>query len=210
MTPVFAHGELRLYLLSLVADAPRHGYDIIKALSDRFGGTYQPSPGTIYPRLSRLEEEGLVIREEQGRKSVYRITDAGRAELVARRDDLVALESEIASTVRDRAESVRSAAQQSMAGLRADLAAAAQDARAQAREFAATQAWSDRDEYVTEAKAARLRLKEAEGMIDGFRGSMRAVLRARVAHGKDLDALTVETIRTVLDQAETSIRATLR
>ena len=50
--PVFAHGHLRLYLLSLLAERPMHGYELIQALSDRFGGTYVPSAGTIYPRLA--------------------------------------------------------------------------------------------------------------------------------------------------------------
>ena len=60
MPPVFAHGALRLYLLALLESGPKHGYELIKALSERFGGTYSPSAGTIYPRLGKLEEEGLV------------------------------------------------------------------------------------------------------------------------------------------------------
>ena len=56
--PVFAHGHLRLYLLSLLDEQPMHGYDLMQALSERFGGTYVPSAGTIYPRLAKLEDEG--------------------------------------------------------------------------------------------------------------------------------------------------------
>ena len=56
MSPVFSHGRLRLYLLKLLEESPRHGYDIIRLLEDRFLGLYAPSPGTIYPRLARLEE----------------------------------------------------------------------------------------------------------------------------------------------------------
>src|SRR5665648_729138 len=81
--PVFAHGQLRLYLLALLESGPKHGYELITALSDRFGGTYRPSPGTVYPRLARLEEEGLVTRVDEGRKGMYALTDAGRAELAA-------------------------------------------------------------------------------------------------------------------------------
>ena len=77
--PVFAHGHLRLYLLSLLEERPMHGYELIQALEARFGGTYSPSAGTIYPRLGKLEEEGLVTRVSDGRKSVYEITDAGTA-----------------------------------------------------------------------------------------------------------------------------------
>jgi DNA-binding PadR family transcriptional regulator len=54
MPPVFAHGALRLYLLALLESGPKHGYELIKALSERFGGTYSPSAGTIYPRLGKL------------------------------------------------------------------------------------------------------------------------------------------------------------
>ena len=81
MSPVFGHGRLRLYLLKLLEESPRHGYEVIRLLQDRFLGVYSPSPGTIYPRLARLEEEGLVTHEVVDGKKVYRITDKGRAEL---------------------------------------------------------------------------------------------------------------------------------
>ena len=123
MAPVFAHGQLRLYLLSLLASGPKHGYELITALSDRFGGTYRPSAGTVYPRLARLEEEGLVRRVDDGRKSTYSLTDAGRQELAVRSADLAALEEDLAETVRGRAAAVREDVRGSMAGLRADLAA---------------------------------------------------------------------------------------
>ena len=106
--PVFSHGSLRLYLLSLLAERPRHGYELIQALSDRFGGTYSPSAGTIYPRLSKLEEEGLVTKSTDGRKTVYEITDAGRAELAARQDELDAIEDDMTDSVRRLADEVRS------------------------------------------------------------------------------------------------------
>lgn len=54
MPPVFSHGDLRLYLLSLLDESPRHGYDLMQALTERTGGTYSPSAGTIYPRLAKL------------------------------------------------------------------------------------------------------------------------------------------------------------
>src|SRR5258708_16358162 len=81
MTPVFRHGRLRLYLLRLLDEEPRHGYEVIRLLRDRFMGVYAPSPGTIYPRLARLEEEGLVTHDEENGRKVYRITAAGREEL---------------------------------------------------------------------------------------------------------------------------------
>lgn len=106
MSPVFRHGRLRLYLLKLLDEAPRHGYEVIRLLQDRFLGVYAPSPGTIYPRLTRLEEEGLVTHEEVAGRKVYRITDKGRAELRARLDDLAELEAEITASVRDIAREV--------------------------------------------------------------------------------------------------------
>ena len=79
MSPaVFGHGHLRLYLLFVLDERPMHGYEIIQALSDRFGGTYVPSAGTIYPRLAKLEAEGLVTKQSDGRKTVYAITRRAR------------------------------------------------------------------------------------------------------------------------------------
>src|SRR3954468_20057514 len=84
MTAVFKHGALRLYLLKLLGDQPRHGYDVISLLEDRFLGLYAPSAGTVYPRLAKLEAEGLVEHDEVDGRKVYRLTDAGRAELGGR------------------------------------------------------------------------------------------------------------------------------
>ena len=81
MSPVFGHGRLRLYLLKLLDESPRHGYDVIRELEDRFMGLYSPSAGTVYPRLARLEAEGLVTHEVTEGRKVYQITDAGRLEL---------------------------------------------------------------------------------------------------------------------------------
>ena len=129
MTGIFGHGDLRLYLLSLLAEHPRHGYELIQALSDRFGGTYSPSAGTIYPRLAKLEDEGLVTKTTDGRKTVYSITDAGRAELDARQDDLDSIENNVTDSVRQLADSLRAGVNEAMRSLRADLAAAARSSR---------------------------------------------------------------------------------
>lgn len=134
MSPaVFGHGALRLYLLSLLAEAPRHGYELMQALEQRFGGTYSPSAGTIYPRLAKLEEEGLVTKTVDGRKTTYTITDAGRDELRAREAELHTLESEITDSVRRMASDVRASVRQAMEGLRADLAEAEREARSAAQ-----------------------------------------------------------------------------
>ena len=95
MSPVFAHGQLRLYLLSLLNEGPRHGYEIMRDFEQRFNGLYTPSAGTVYPRLAKLEEEGLVSRGDDGRKVTYTITDAGRAEVTARESDLGDLQDDL-------------------------------------------------------------------------------------------------------------------
>jgi len=199
MTPVFAHGQLRLYLLSLLEGGPRHGYELITALSDRFGGTYRPSAGTVYPRLARLEEEGLVERSDGGRRSSYSLTEAGRAELEARRGELAELEENIAETVRARADRLRDEVRDAMQGLRADLAAAAQSARA----AATARPQADRT-------AGRVRLAEAEAEVMRFREELRAELRRASAKGEGVSELTLETVRTVLSQALAAVRETLR
>jgi len=127
MSPVFRHGRLRLYLLKLLDEAPRHGYEIIRLLQDRFMGVYAPSPGTIYPRLARLEEEGLVTHDEADGRKVYRITDKGREELRARLDDLAELEEEITASVRDIAREVTEDVRETVRALREELTWAARE-----------------------------------------------------------------------------------
>ncbi|MGI5214558.1 PadR family transcriptional regulator [Plantactinospora sp. CA-290183] len=101
MSGVFGHGRLRLHLLTLLDAGPRHGYELIRVLEERFLGHYAPSAGTIYPRLRRLEVEGLVTHHAAGGRKVYQITEAGRAELRQRADEVAALESEIRTSVAD-------------------------------------------------------------------------------------------------------------
>src|SRR5215472_15674608 len=128
MSPVFRHGGLRLYLLKLLDEAPRHGYDVIRLLQDKFLGVYSPSPGTIYPRLARLEEEGLVTHETVDGKKVYRITEAGRAELNRRLDDLADLEDELAASVRDIAMEITRDVRETVRNLRDELTWAVREA----------------------------------------------------------------------------------
>ncbi len=80
---VFHHGSLRLVVLALIAEAPRHGYEIIKAIEERLAGSYSPSPGVIYPTLTLLQELGHVTVEENEGKKRYSITDAGTQFLAA-------------------------------------------------------------------------------------------------------------------------------
>jgi DNA-binding PadR family transcriptional regulator len=84
---VFGHGGLRFVLLQLIADKPSHGYELIKAIEERLGGSYSPSPGIVYPTLTLLEELGCVsvdLADGGGRKR-YSITPAGREFLAANR-----------------------------------------------------------------------------------------------------------------------------
>jgi len=78
---LFDHGELRFVVLHLIAEKPRHGYEIIKAIEDRAGGAYSPSPGVIYPTLTMLEELGYTALTEQDGKKLYALTEAGVAYL---------------------------------------------------------------------------------------------------------------------------------
>jgi DNA-binding PadR family transcriptional regulator len=81
----FEQGELRLVLLTLIAEAPRHGYDLIRAVEERTGGAYAPSPGVVYPTLTLLEDMGLIEADSsEGSKKLYRITPAGATHLAER------------------------------------------------------------------------------------------------------------------------------
>ncbi|MEV5690466.1 PadR family transcriptional regulator [Micromonospora globbae] len=132
MTSVFSHGRLRLYLLKLLDDGPKHGYELIRLLEDRFLGLYAPSAGTIYPRLQRLEAEGLVSHTAAGGRKTYEITEAGRGELRQRADELAALESDIAASVEDLsalAGEIRSEVRGSVRDLKRELREAARQTR---------------------------------------------------------------------------------
>lgn len=98
----FAHGDLRLVILNLIAEKPRHGYEIIKAIEEAVGGAYSPSPGTIYPTLTLLEELGYVTvtPSPEGAKKLHEITDQGRAFLEANRPTLNLLLAKMAEATR--------------------------------------------------------------------------------------------------------------
>lgn len=201
MAPVFSHGDLRLYLLSLLDEGPRHGYDIIQALSDRTGGTYTPSAGTIYPRLSKLEEEGLVTKTVDGRKSVYEITDAGRAEVSARGGDLEGIEAGLTDSVRLIADEVRGSVRAAMKSLRADLAAATREERTGAS--APTSAAEE------PRVSAREQVHRADAAINEFRARLRSDLRTHVARGGEVAASVVDDLAASLERLARDIRRSL-
>lgn len=200
MTPVFSHGSLRLYLLSLLAEQPRHGYELIQALSDRFGGTYSPSAGTIYPRLAKLEDDGLVTKSSDGRKTVYAITDAGRAELLARAGELGDLETEVTDSVRRLADDVRSGVSAAMSSLRADLASAARRAK--------TESQSAPPAPPTPSAESNRAFHEADMVLTEFRQQLRADLRAQAGRA-GVPAGTAPELRRQLDVVRASILASL-
>ena len=202
MSPVFSHGDLRLYLLNLLDEGPRHGYDIMQALSDRTGGTYTPSAGTIYPRLAKLEEEGLVTKSVDGRKTVYAITDAGREEVAMRANDLEGIEADLADSVRLIADEVRSSVREAMKSLRADLAATAGQERAERNRSAER----DDDPRVR----SREQLRVADAAINEFRARVRSDLRSHVARGGELAASVVDDLVKALDEAGRNVTRALR
>ena len=199
MTPaVFAHGTLRLYLLSLLSETSMHGYELMQALDERFGGTYKPSAGTIYPRLAKLEVEGLVTKLKEGRRAVYAITEAGRSELEARRSELDAIEVDVTDSVRRLADEVRSSVGEAMRTLRADLASAAREAQSEGQRF------------TSEAKGSRSSsrelLQDAELAIAEFRQQLRQDLREAAS----LDYDTVKQLKARLKEVRTEVRDQLK
>ncbi|WP_051357076.1 PadR family transcriptional regulator [Azorhizobium doebereinerae] len=83
---MLAQGDLKLLALALIAEQPRHGYEIIKLIEEKTAGWYSPSPGVVYPTLTFLEEAGYVTAEPDGAKKRFTITDEGRSYLDANRD----------------------------------------------------------------------------------------------------------------------------
>ena len=83
---MLAQGDLRLVALALIAEAPRHGYEIIKLLEEKTADWYSPSPGIVYPTLTYLEEAGYVTASTEGSKKLYTITEDGRVYLTTNRD----------------------------------------------------------------------------------------------------------------------------
>ena len=196
MSPVFGHGRLRLYLLKLLDESPRHGYDVIRELEDRFMGLYSPSAGTIYPRLARLEEEGLVTHGVMEGRKIYRITDAGRGELADRSGELDDLEEEIAGSVRDLAADIRTEVKESVRGLQSELKAAAKDVRRRQRHTARR--------VRRESRYAHWADTDLEMAVEGFGADVR-----RLIGEQPLSAETVVEVRAALQRALDDVRRLL-
>jgi len=115
---VFDGGELKLLLLALLEEQPRHGYDLIREIEERTGGAYAPSPGVVYPTHTMLDELGQIdeVKEEGARKR-FAITDAGRTELAEKREEVDALLARLAALGESRARSDRAPVRRAMASL---------------------------------------------------------------------------------------------
>ncbi|NUL27775.1 PadR family transcriptional regulator [Streptomyces lunaelactis] len=157
MPPVFAHGRLRLYLLKLLDEAPRHGYEVIRLLEERFQGLYAPSAGTVYPRLAKLEAEGLVTHATEGGRKVYSITDAGREELAGRSGELADLELEIRESVSELAAEIRDDVRGAAGKLRSEMRAAATETRRSSEPGDWESAFGDKEAW----RAAKEELRKA-------------------------------------------------
>ena len=100
---IFGSGDLRYLLLDLIAEKPRHGYELIKAIEEKFGGAYSPSPGIIYPMLTLFEETGLATVTSEGTRKLYTITEEGKKELEENRsvvDEILERMSAVGSAAR--------------------------------------------------------------------------------------------------------------
>ncbi len=192
MSPVFAHGGLRLFLLLLLDDQPRHGYELIRSLEDRFMGLYTPSAGTIYPRLSALEDDGLVEHDVVDGKKVYRLTDAGRAELENRREEITEIAASAVQSARAVASEIRDEVRSSVRDIRRELKDAVRDVK--------------REERRTKREVVVLR---AADLAPG-RGSVRASgSRGRSGSGGDLRDI-VRSLRSDLESFVADVSAAAR
>lgn len=115
---LFDGTELRLILLSLIGEQPRHGYDLIKAIEERSGGVYAPSPGVVYPTITMLEDMGHIAEQAAaGSKRLFAITDTGKAEIGERADAIEALFARLEAMGRERGAEDRSPVRRAMINL---------------------------------------------------------------------------------------------
>lgn len=198
MTRVFSHGGLRLYLLLLLADEPRHGYELIRLLEDRFMGMYTPSAGTIYPRLAALEDDGLVTHEVTEGRKVFRLTAAGEHELAERREEISAIAAEAVQSARALATEIRDEVRSSVRDLRRELKDAVRDVRREERradreiELAAVDAAKTAGAAARDAVRQSRRVLQAEWVDHRDSGrELRDVLRSLRA---DLESFVTDVV----------------
>ena len=116
---MFDSGELRLVLLKLIADEPRHGYDLIRQVEELTGGAYAPSPGVVYPTLTLLDDMGLIeARQAEGAKKLFAVTDAGTAHLSEQAELVAALMARLSDVGAERARTDSASVRRAMGNLR--------------------------------------------------------------------------------------------
>ena len=199
MTRVFGHGGLRLYLLLLLGEEPRHGYELIRLLEDRFMGLYTPSAGTIYPRLTALEEDGLVEHEVVDGRKVYRLTRAGEAELEARREEITAVAADAVQSARALATEIRDEVRSSVRDLRRELKDAVRDVKREERRVQrevvidARPGRAEREVLRAERVSTRNGERELRDVVRALRSDLESfaadVLAAARRHHLDADRL---------------------
>ena len=119
---MFDGSELRLILLKLIEEQPRHGYDLIREIEERSGGAYAPSPGVIYPTLTMLDDMGLIEEQKaEGAKKQFAITVAGQAHLTEREEEVEALFARLAELGSMRARSSGGPIRRAMGNLKSAL-----------------------------------------------------------------------------------------
>jgi DNA-binding PadR family transcriptional regulator len=210
MTTVFRHGALRLYLLKLLSEQPRHGYEVISLLEDRFFGLYAPSAGTVYPRLAKLEAEGLVQHEEADGRKVYSLTDAGREELHRQEDALRTLEEDLSRSVAEMAQDVRSQVRESVRDLRAELKQAAREVRRESRVHSRSALHDDTADLHRDLEQLRSELLvHAREASDAAIEAARDILRSRTGSSAGGGGAWPE-VRRELDELRTVVLARTR
>ena len=197
MSPVFGHGDLRLYLLKLLEAQPRHGYEIIRLLEDRFYGLYTPSAGTIYPRLAALEDDGLVTHEMVEGRKVYRITDAGRAELEARGEEMAGVEDRVRTSARNLSRDIRDEVRSSIRDLRAEIRDAAGQVRREERRN--HRHWHE-ERHDDLGREVRRTVRALQADIRGLAADVVSAVRL-----DDLGKEAVEAIRTIVADARSAV-----
>jgi len=119
---MFDGSELRLVLLKLIADEPRHGYDLIREIEELTGGAYAPSPGVVYPTLTLLDDMGLIEeRKAEGAKKQFAATDAGVTHLADRAEEVAALMARLTDLGAERARGDTASVRRAMGNLRSVL-----------------------------------------------------------------------------------------
>jgi DNA-binding PadR family transcriptional regulator len=116
---LFDYGELRFLLLAVIAEQPRHGYELIKLIEERVGGSYSPSPGVIYPTLSWLDDMGYASLEvQEGGRKLYHLTSEGQSFLAANQNAVAELLARISAVVSEGSEHLPDTVMRAMKNLK--------------------------------------------------------------------------------------------